>query len=669
MKFERLLLENIGPFKGLHTIDLASTPDKPIILIGGKNGRGKTTIMDAFQFALFGRSATLGKKVKQTWDTYISELINNSESTNKAKIVLELSFNDEGIERNVSIERHLLRDGKESIDSMLVFLDGVQSDDLQESWVSFIDGLMPIQVAKLFLFDGEQVSKLVDGQNASETIRIGINSLLGLNIVDKLEEDLNALSRREKHFVLDEKTQTQLEFIKNNIEDLDKDIAIKKEEIILFTKNLETSEANFKLVEEDYLSLGGELLQNKNQYIKDKEDVDLRLKEYQDELRSIISNLFPLLMLNDNLGKILSQERIQSEISILAKVHHVFVERDRKLIDYLRETTCLKKLDIQVIQDWLIESYKGLKSKNSEEMPDSAALSQEGLDSLSALFNVMIPACSLQLTELAEKIKVAKDQCEKYDLLVSKIPDSETLEIILLKKKEVNLKKAEAASLIERTVGELHALEAQRLKKDKEYTDHLDRYVESNIENNKKLRHLDHIQRALETARTFKKELVKKNLHTIEKNILQAFKSILSKRDLISMLKIDPETYEITLFDNMGRPFSASRLSAAECQIFAISIVWGLSMACKYRLPVLIDTPLGKLDVDNKRSLLVNYFPLASDQVIILSTDTEIADEHFTLIKERISKAYTLQYNDATYSSELLPHRYFNSEYLLELKQ
>ena len=110
---------------------------------------------------------------------------------------------------------------------------------------------------------------------------------------------------------------------------------------------------------------------------------------------------------------------------------------------------------------------------------------------------------------------------------------------------------------------------------------------------------------------------------------------------------IDPTDFSITLVDQSGAVLPKERLSEGEKQIFAISVLWGLSQASARPLPAIIYTPMGRLDSEHRKQLVERYFPHASHQVIILSTDTEIEVNYFEQLQPSVARAYHLNYDEA----------------------
>ena len=88
------------------------------------------------------------------------------------------------------------------------------------------------------------------------------------------------------------------------------------------------------------------------------------------------------------------------------------------------------------------------------------------------------------------------------------------------------------------------------------------------------------------------------------------------------------------------------RLSAGEKQLMVVSLLWALAICSRRKLPVIIDTPLSRLDSKHRMALLQTYVPNASDQTIVLSTDSEIYGKYYKAIKENVGNEYTLDYDD-----------------------
>ena len=118
-------------------------------------------------------------------------------------------------------------------------------------------------------------------------------------------------------------------------------------------------------------------------------------------------------------------------------------------------------------------------------------------------------------------------------------------------------------------------------------------------------------------------------------------------------MQIDAETFELTLYDEYDSTLDVDTLSAGERQIIATSIIWALSQASSICYPTVIDTPLGRLDSSHRKALCSGYFPNASNQVILLSTDEEIIGPYYSIIDDHCSNKLTLRYDGETRSSRI----------------
>ena len=105
--------------------------------------------------------------------------------------------------------------------------------------------------------------------------------------------------------------------------------------------------------------------------------------------------------------------------------------------------------------------------------------------------------------------------------------------------------------------------------------------------------------------------------------------------------------------EDQGEIKSIDELSAGERQLLAISILWALAIISGKKMPILVDTPLARLDSKHRKNLLEEYFPKCSDQMMIFSTDEEIDQRYYPLIRDKLSFEYLIDYNDETRQSSV----------------
>jgi len=139
--------------------------------------------------------------------------------------------------------------------------------------------------------------------------------------------------------------------------------------------------------------------------------------------------------------------------------------------------------------------------------------------------------------------------------------------------------------------------------------------------------------------------LRKNKIYLLQEKTFEMYKQLSSKSGLIKDITINDKTYEIKITDRSGHEIKKSGLSAGEKEVFAVSLLWGLAQTSRLSLPIIVDTPLSRLDSTHRDNIINNYFPNAGDQVIILSTDTEIDKDYYRALKPYLNGAVNLEFN------------------------
>lgn len=116
----------------------------------------------------------------------------------------------------------------------------------------------------------------------------------------------------------------------------------------------------------------------------------------------------------------------------------------------------------------------------------------------------------------------------------------------------------------------------------------------------------------------------KRRLESVEVEAARFFNRLSRKGELLKRISIDRTDFTVSVTRWDGTKLPKERLSAGEKQLMAISLLWSLARASKRSIPVVVDTPLARLDQEHRKNLLREYFPHVSHQVIVLSTDTEV---------------------------------------------
>ena len=139
-------------------------------------------------------------------------------------------------------------------------------------------------------------------------------------------------------------------------------------------------------------------------------------------------------------------------------------------------------------------------------------------------------------------------------------------------------------------------------------------------------------------------KLKEKKLQLLEVYLLEELQRLLHKENLITKVTIDKESFEITLYDKDENAIPKDLLSKGEQQMFATGVLLALAKTSGKPLPFMIDTPLARLDVSHRDNMIEKFFPYASHQVVIFSTDSEISEQYYQQLLPHLSRSYAMEY-------------------------
>ena len=256
-----------------------------------------------------------------------------------------------------------------------------------------------------------------------------------------------------------------------------------------------------------------------------------------------------------------------------------------------------------------------------------------------------------KLKVLCNDLKRAKKEMSRTQQSILKAPDENVLREIVEKIKTLQKEDSEWEQTKKRAEENRRSLEFQLKEKIREKEKIIDGI--KNLEGyQRKLRLMAKTQ---QTLKRYQEQLKQKKVAQLEDTLVQCWKQLLQKPGFVERVRIDPETFEVLLYNEDGHAISKEQLSSGEKQIYAVAILWALALISGRPLPVIVDTPLGRLDSDHRTHLIERYFPFASHQVLILSTDTELDEEYYHILKPSISHAYHLEFDNKAQATQVKP--------------
>lgn len=652
MRLDEIQLTNIGVYKGTQTVDLRTTKDKPVVLIGGLNGCGKTTLLDSMHLCLYGSRGQCAGRGDLKYEEYLRELINRKAKHDTASIQMRFNIAIDGKDREYRLVRSWSAHGSGVRESVQVFTDGKLSPVLSESWADHVEDLIPRELSSLFLFDGEKVKNLADPKTATTVIRSAINSLLGVKSLEQLRTDLLALKRRQQSPDDDPEITGQVDGLLARMKQLEE----QKDSLLMrraaLTSELQTAQNALAAATEAFQAEGGELFEVQETLRAKRQRLDDELARSDDELLSLAEGALPLALLDHvtpRLREAVARQQLNAEAVAISSV---LQDRDTWILGLL-DATAAKQIEAALAQDR--ESRRPAAANDERHYP-SGLLPR--LDSLATVLQ-QERARAKRACEDHESIK---SQLDELDALLASVPADDRIEELKARRDseqnraiqiqgKIDLTDEYLASLraeIERTAHDLALAEARR----RETLNEQD-YVR---------RVIDNIDRARDTLDDLRKQQIMKHVGKIEVATLDSFRKLMRKQGLIADLRIDPETFDLTLIGADGETVRTGGLSAGENQLLAISLLWGLARVAGRPMPTVVDTPLGRLDSHNRRLLVERYFPEAAEQVLLLSTDEEFDKELHALLEPKIARSYLLEHDEETQTTAIADGYWWQDE-------
>ncbi|EOX3959399.1 MULTISPECIES: DNA sulfur modification protein DndD [Vibrio] len=655
MLITKLTLNNFRVFRGVHEIDLRPAParlskngpiegtERPIILFGGLNGAGKTSILTAVRLALFGRQSFSQVLSNGEYVDALSELIHKGVGhggvQDNASIELEFKYSQNGEENTYKVIRGWKRGKK---DSLCLEKDGVQIPELNyEQCQGFLNELIPTGIADLFFFDGEKIAELAEDESGS-VLKTAVRRLLGLDVIAKLKSDLNIFLKKQGSSALSQS-------LKEEMDSLDEQRISHERNAEKLRGEADIVDAQIELVSRDILNLENKLSQNGGAWAKTREDeqqkVDSLLKEkveLEKQIRMEMETSLPFALAPNAMQRL--QTQIKQEQQIKKKQN--FGNELDSFLETLRSK--YPSFDTEMAQSAIADSFKAHVGEfdSAELLLD---ISDRQANTIDYQLSNLAQESFSRFDEARVRLQKVEEEIDNASNNIARAPEQEQVQELFADVRALDKKK-------EKLIVEYHALleEAKReLRQALESARQIQKLHDKNKEQSNKDQSISNAQNSILLLEKFGEQLTKARVNQLENEFVQSYKKLARKEDLQLSASINPTSFDVELMDEHGIKINRKSMSAGEKQIYAISILEALGRTSGRKLPVIIDTPLGRLDSHHRDKLVENYFPTASHQVVILSTDTEIDRNYTSLIQDDIARTYEICFDGTTKSSTL----------------
>lgn len=635
MKLRKLSIEGYKSFQFPTEVVFPDTMEgKTIFLVGGMNGAGKTSIIEAINFCLYGAK-----------NDQIFKAINRKElSKGNAHVSFELTLGtDDGseiiVKRTWSAGASLDPKPRDLNDTLVVVKDGkrvtVQNKQL---WQDYISALVPRGITQFFFFDGEKIQEIAADDHSEVRLKASLEAALGIEYINRLVQDVATIKQQERQGFVDisdedmQYKESELKKEKAKLERKRKERDEVAEELEEFKAQHEEAKKRFQAAFHEEPESREMARQNERKRIQ----LSTRLTQIEGDIKRLSEEFLPLALSGKLFGPLkrqieaeresLQHEAIKENAAALAKQIVRVVEEP--------EPIYCERLSVEKMQELEARIYRLLKAgAGPTEVVKVLNLSERDAARVLHRIEEIEESEVFLLRPLLEEKQELESEIRRLEATLQHGVTSDTERELF---EDLQGKMESCSTQIGRKSEQLRLLEDEILGLEKRVRDVeaeiLKLYEKHNVSKEKAdfIAECDAIANLLNQ---FVVRLRKNKVHLLQEKTFEMYRRLSSKSGLIKDLLIDEKTYEISIQDKNGHEIKKSMLSAGEKEVFAVSLLWGLAQTSQLKLPIIIDTPLSRLDSTHRDNIVDAYFPNAGEQIIILSTDTEVDASYYEKLK------------------------------------
>lgn len=680
MRIKKILLYNVGPYIGKNVFELSSSEEKNIVLIGGKNGAGKTTFFNSIKTGLYGCRVWGFAAPGKEYFTFIENLLNsNLQYYTKATgyVEIDLEFND-GKQLDIyRLHREWVKTKKNISETFTVYKNGcLIGEDEKQNFVNYLLSIIPPDMFNLYFFDGESIADFFLGSNGSKNFRNAFLKLYGLDTLSLMVENFERFFRKRDG---KDNANELYKKAKENVNKCETELNSLKSLMKEYENSLDLEQIKLQSLINDYSKSGGisladwkEIMINISKEEANRESINRTLKE-------LANDYLPFVIIRRQLKILLSHIADEQEY-----------KKHKAVVDLMQDSNMRNAIDDffaknnihNVTGAEFLNYIGGISLLNSEheclfDLSDAQAnrliaqiYAQLKFDPQTITQNVRLLSKSLSTSKkLREKLTSSNiDGYENYSAQKEAIENS-------INDYKIKIEK----------------LNAQIEDKEKQFEQYqaefkVAREAYEKLLKNKSISELS--SRAIAAYTLLEEELVEKQGKLLQIAFMKYFTAIINKNNFLDGIVIDKninaipyklvevsyseidnylnanaKTRFLELFDSsylaeinklrMGIEGSillpspiVAPFSQGEKQVYIMSLYLALLKTSNNDIPFFIDTPFARIDSNHRARIVEEFFTKLSNQMFILSTDEEIVGEYKKQIESKISDEFVLSINN-----------------------
>jgi DNA sulfur modification protein DndD len=697
MQITKLILDNFSSYENRYEINFTTDKLHPIVLIGGQNGAGKTSIFTAIKLALYGPLAFGYTGANSFYYKKIRSLINSKAFQNDdftSCVAIEVLIKTDREMKKYAISRQWnIVEGKLAEVYEIRQDDELIEGDEKSFFENYLNAIIPPDLFDFFLFDGEEIGAVFSSDNYNKYIKNALLTMCGIDIFAIVQSFCKSYISKTK---CDEDSENEVRFnkINNEIYGYQEQINRNQTKVKKLTQEIEELKAEIEYKEFEFVRAGGVKQSELNRLEEQALDYEKERVQLSQSLKSFMELQMPFYLLKGFSNRIQSQIDYEEKVNIYDYVKYMV---SKEFINGLIDEKTDNSMEIStVICDAILSRLKPKEGVYEDLLFDLSR------DDVGRIENLISDIEDIDLNQIICNIK-NKDRLTKSIAKINKIT-REALSEDEARQYRLDIERARMKLRMDEeqlsyTFGEISSIETQlmqmNVEREKLYQQIIEKaqnkhvYELSNsiekimnslietktseirkllavktVDNLHQIYRKDNLISEMFIDSNFSFELYQNQIFTIDE--LKSLISNLGISDFVKTVgmksvyklydyfKVNSESmlkHAIDSCDEVGVCFDLNKrvelniLSKGERQIFILALYWAIIQISDKKIPFIIDTPYARIDANHREEISKKFFPYISEQVIILSTDEEITEEYYRIIKPFISREYLLTNN------------------------
>ena len=460
---------------------------------------------------------------------------------------------------------------------------------------------------------------------------------------------------REKEFTGDE--LQSLLFVQEILEDKNQTLESEHKEK---NESITSTHNDFLLATERFEKIGGNYYEKNKEMEKNEESMTGKISTTEREIQNLCSTELPFCLIPEQLSEIKEQIESDKKTISLNYEKEIFEKNNKKISSLLNSKSFLPEVSKSIKQSIDTELIKFLKDDLNQNSTIELFFNFSSVHMENVL--EMIKNCKgrtiEQIQNLTKSYGIQKRALEKFAVVGKIKPEIDEIKSIMSERDQLRDKERDLKEQLDKIESDLSQGKTRlkmlnsKIRISLDCKTSLEKLSSSDLMANSVMNVLEDYSQSLRT----------KKISLLENNVLKGLDILLHKKDFITKVVIDKDTFSVKLYNANDDEITKDMLSKGELQIYATALVWGLAKTSGRPLPFMIDTPLARLDVDHRLSLVEYFFPETSQQTIILSTDSEIDSRYYEKLKPKISKSYTINFDSSKGKTRIQKGYFFDNE-------